>query len=71
MGKLLTVAEVAARLTYSEWQIYEMCKRRILPHVRLGDRRIAIPETELDKWIEERLVLPSSTPASTPPADRR
>jgi excisionase family DNA binding protein len=43
--------EVARILDISEQRVYELCRRGILPHVRIG-RQIRIDKKVLEKWIE-------------------
>ena len=50
--KFLNVAQVAASLHLSPKTIYAMCKRRYLPHVRIGSRVLFDPE-ELQARIQE------------------
>jgi excisionase family DNA binding protein len=54
--RLLTVAEVAARLRLSVWSVYRMVEREALPAIRLGTGRmspIRIDESELERWLFE------------------
>ena len=49
--KLLTVKEVAPILQVTEWSVYEMVKKGILPGVRLG-KNVRISEDALRRFIE-------------------
>lgn len=40
------------RLGEPEWRIYEMCRKGLLPHVKLG-RRYKFDPDKLEQWIEE------------------
>jgi hypothetical protein len=40
------------RLGEPEWRIWEMCRKRIIPHVRLG-RRYKFDPAKLEAWIEQ------------------
>lgn len=46
----LTVKEAAAKLKKSEWKIYDMVKRKQIPHFRIGSS-INFREETLDAWI--------------------
>lgn len=64
---MLTVHEVAKRLTCSPALVYALCARGRLPHHRLGVGRgtIRITEEALEQFLEEtRVERPCSTPMS-------
>ena len=46
--KLLTVSEVAAIFRISKMSVYRMIERKELLVIRLGQRTIRIPESEID-----------------------
>jgi len=50
--KCLKVEEVADVLQVPKARVYELCRRGLLPHIRLG-RQIRIPMVVLDKFIED------------------
>lgn len=45
---------VAPRVGLSLQAFYAACRQKQFPHVRIG-KRIRIPETALQRWIEEQL----------------
>ena len=53
--KTLTVAEVSAILGVSKSVVYEMCRKKEIPALRLG-RRWVIPYTPFMKWLGEPVV---------------
>ncbi|HAA89944.1 MAG TPA: hypothetical protein DCE07_05140 [Peptococcaceae bacterium] len=53
MERETIIAREAARLLgVSGWMVYELMKRRVLPHVRVG-RRILFRRASLLAWLEE------------------
>src|SRR5687767_7988681 len=56
MARLLTAADVAARLGVSRTLAYDLIKRMI--HVRLGDRALRVSELALETFIRNRTVDP-------------
>ena len=52
--KLFTVREAAEHLNVSESEVYALCNKRKLPHVRIGCGRgaIRILESDLDEFIQ-------------------
>ena len=40
-----------SRLGEPEWRIYEMCRKGLIPHVKLG-RRYKFDPDKLEHWIE-------------------
>jgi excisionase family DNA binding protein len=49
-----SVADAAERLGISSWLAYRLIERGELPHVRLGERRIVVPDRALDEWMDRR-----------------
>lgn len=47
---LLTVAETSKVIGYNQARIRELCKTKILPHIRYG-RAYKIPRDNLRKWV--------------------
>ncbi len=47
--RLLTAEEVGQRLGMSAWSVYELAKRRQIPHMRIG-RRMRFRQADLDQW---------------------
>jgi len=54
MIDLITVKEAAAILHVSKPQVYLLCKKKEIPHLRLGGagKSIRIDRQELIKWLE-------------------
>ena len=52
MNDLLTVSETAAYLRLSKAQTYKLITEKKIPHIRLGQKRLVIRRTELEKWLE-------------------
>ncbi len=50
---MYTVEAVAPRAGMSKQALYAACRARQFPHVRIG-KRIRIPESLLEKWIQEQ-----------------
>ena len=50
MRRLLTAAEVAEILAVTPARVYELVRRGMLPHVRVG-RQVRIDPAALDAWI--------------------
>lgn len=42
---------VAKRLGISRWSVYELVKRKALPYVRLGPKRILFDEAAIERFI--------------------
>jgi len=59
---LMVVAEAASALRLSRKAVYELLWSGALGYVRIG-RRIRVPRRELQRFVQERLILPSSIPA--------
>ena len=45
----ITIPEIAQRLDVCEETVYDLCKRHIIPSIRLG-RRFIISRTAYEKW---------------------
>lgn len=48
--KLVNAAEAAQRLNLERDRVYELCRRKIIPHVRIG-RQLRFAPVALDAWI--------------------
>lgn len=57
--RLLTVADVAARLAIPKAYAYELVRRRTLPAIRVGARYIRVPEGALAEWVAKGLEMRS------------
>ena len=49
--RLLTAIEVAEILRVTEARVYELARRKLLPHIRLG-RQVRFSETVLLEWVQ-------------------
>lgn len=47
----ITAKEAAGILGLSEWAVYDLARRRLLPHVRVG-RRVLFRYASLLAWLE-------------------
>lgn len=56
MDKMLTVSEIAEHLRISKRQAYRIVEGKDFPSVRIG-RRILIPETKYEQWLNEKLMI--------------
>ena len=54
MSTVLSPKEVARYLGISEPLIYQLCRRKDFPAVRLSARRIVIPTNSLDAWLSQQ-----------------
>ena len=48
---IYTVPEVAAYLKISKAKLYDLIKRKEMPHIRMG-RNVRIRESDLNRWLE-------------------
>ena len=55
-GRLLTLPQVAERLTIPEGYAYEMARRGMLPVVRLG-KYVRVPLAEFETWVGQQTSL--------------
>jgi excisionase family DNA binding protein len=51
---LLNVREAAHVLGVKPRGVYRLVEKRLIPSVRLGTRRIAIPRRELEEWASDQ-----------------
>lgn len=61
-NRLLSMPEVAARLGIKEHQARELGRRRELPTVIVGERRVRVRAATLEEWIRCRETGRSITP---------
>lgn len=54
MSTVLSPKEAARYLGISEPLIYQLCRRKDFPAVRLSARRIVIPTNSLDDWLSQQ-----------------
>lgn len=55
-GQLLTLPQVAKRLTIPEGYAYELARRGVLPVIRLG-KYVRVPLAELETWVGQQTSL--------------
>jgi excisionase family DNA binding protein len=67
MRETITADEAAAILGLSEWTVYDLARRRMLPHVR-ARRRVLFRRSTLLSWLErqERASLRQEVEKQTP-----
>ena len=53
MSETMTASEAADLLGLSGWTVYDLARRREIPHVRIG-RRILFRHESLLNWLAER-----------------
>ena len=53
--KLLTIKEVCSRLSISRSMLYELIRSNKIRTIRIGKRGIRLPESEIERFIDERL----------------
>lgn len=53
--KILSPKEAAKYLGISEPLMYELCRRKDFPAIRLTKRRIIIPVASLDAWLANQV----------------
>lgn len=53
LRETIEAAEAAAIVGLSEWSIYNLARKRMIPHVRVG-RRVLFRRTSLLAWLDER-----------------
>lgn len=49
---LVDVDYASERIGEPPWRIWELCRKHLIPHVRLG-RRIKFDPAALERWIEQ------------------
>lgn len=55
MGTVFSPKQAAQYLGISEPLIYQLCRRKDFPAVRLSARRIVIPTSSLDTWLSQQV----------------
>lgn len=50
---LLTLPQVAKKLTLSQPSLYRMVREKKIEHYRLGQRRIAFDEKQVQRYLDE------------------
>ena len=54
LRETIEAVEVAAILGVSEWTVYDLARRRVIPHVRLGTRRVLFRRSSILAWLDAR-----------------
>lgn len=49
----ITAGEAAEIIGISEWTIYDLARRKVIPHVRIG-RRVLFRRESLMAWLEQQ-----------------
>lgn len=49
--RFLTADQVAQMLNIPKFRVYELCRKNLIPHVRLG-RQVRFMESSLREWAE-------------------
>jgi excisionase family DNA binding protein len=49
----ITAEEAAVIIGVSEWTVYDLARRRVLPHIRVG-RRVLFRRTSILAWLEQQ-----------------
>lgn len=52
LRETITVPEGAAIIGVSSWVLYDLCRRGVIPHARVG-RRILLRRASLLEWLKE------------------
>lgn len=55
MSRLLRIPEAAAELSIGRSRLYELIAAGEIAAVKIGSRGVRIPDTELDRFVAERL----------------
>lgn len=61
---MLTYGDVAERLGVKRALVVKWVERKLIPHVRLGERTVRFREEEIDAWIRSRSVAASAESSS-------
>lgn len=48
--RLYTAKDVAQLLLVSEQRVYDLCKKALIPHIKLG-RQIRFHPVQIDEWL--------------------
>lgn len=50
-NEVLTAADVAQMLRISNQRVYEITRRKLLPHVKIADRQYRYVKSEIEAWL--------------------
>ncbi len=53
MQKLKTAKEISELLNLNQQRIYELTRRDLIPHIKIGNRQYRYSEVEIEKWLIE------------------
>lgn len=53
LRETITAPEAAQILGVSEWTVYDLARRRVIPHIRLG-RRVLFRRSTILTWLEQQ-----------------
>lgn len=51
--QILVADEVAELLRVDKQRVYELTRRNLLPHIKLGDRQYRYSRESVQKWLEQ------------------
>jgi len=54
--RMLTVLEASRYLRLSRSQVYLMIQKKLIPHIRLSERRIVIRQSDLIAWLDRQRI---------------
>jgi excisionase family DNA binding protein len=60
MSRLLRIPEAAAELSIGRSRLYELIAAGELQAVKIGERGVRVPQSELDRFVAERLTNTSA-----------
>ncbi|WP_041282835.1 helix-turn-helix domain-containing protein [Desulfofundulus kuznetsovii] len=53
LRETITAEEAARIIGVSEWTVYDLARRRVIPHIRVG-RRVLFRRTSILAWLEQQ-----------------
>ncbi|WP_338826412.1 hypothetical protein MTBGP_13340 [Moorella thermoacetica] len=53
LRETITAEEVAEIIGVSEWTVYDLARRRVIPHIRVG-RRVLFRRSTILTWLEQQ-----------------
>lgn len=69
-GHLSPLSELAGRLGFKPGRLRTLCKRREIPHYRIGGR-LFFSQTEIDQWLAARRLAELAGDVETDVRDRQ
>jgi excisionase family DNA binding protein len=64
--QLMSYHDVAERLGVTTAVVRKWVERKMIPHLRLGERTVRFREDEIDAWVAARAVAPVAAGGDTP-----